>query len=96
MRYTEPDQPDPAARRITEAIAQTISNGELDNEDVTAGMPGAWVLVGVWHDAEGEERTAFLAPDDQSLHITLGLLDSGQTVYREQMRRWILGHGNSE
>ena len=85
---------DPTSQRITEALAQAIQQGELSDDACTAGMPGSWVLVGVWHDQEGDERTAFLAPDDQSLHITLGLLDSGQTVYREQMRRWVLGSGD--
>lgn len=81
---------DPTAERLTEALAQAIQHGELGNEDSRAGMPGAWVLVGVWHDTDGDERSAFLAPDGQSLHTTLGLLDAGQTVYREQMRRWVL------
>ena len=88
------DVSDPTSERITDALAQAIQHGELADDGASSGMPGAWVMVGVWHDEHGEERTAFLAPDDQSLHTTLGLLDAGQAVYREQMRRWVLGDGD--
>lgn len=82
---------DPTIERITEALAQAIHRGELSNDGTSVGMPGAWVLVGVWHDTDGDERTAILAADGQPLHATLGLLDMGQTVYRAEMRRWVLG-----
>ncbi len=85
---------DAAAQRITDALAHAIHHGELADDGTTTGMPGAWVLIGMWHDAEGEERSAFLSPDDQPLHVTLGLLDAGQTVHREEMRRWVLGDGS--
>jgi hypothetical protein len=80
---------DPTASRITTTLAESIRAGELG--DTTVGMPGAWVLVGVYHDAEGDERAMFLTPDGQPLRETLGLLDSGQTVWREQLARWVLG-----
>ena len=80
---------DPAAGRITAALADGIRAGECG--DTTVGMPGGWALVAVYHDGDGDERVLMLAPDDQSLHVTLGLLDAGQTVWREQMRRWVLG-----
>lgn len=78
------------SRRITAAIADAIKAGELG--DTTVGMPGAWVLVGCYHDGDGEERAVFQVPDKQPLRETLGLLDTGQTVYREAMRRWVLGN----
>jgi hypothetical protein len=82
-----------AADRVTEALAEAIRGGELADDGATTGMPGAWVLVGIWHDDQGGGRTAFLSPDSQPLHVTLGLLDAGQTVHRESMRRWVLGEG---
>lgn len=82
---------DAAEQRITQAFAEAIRHGELADDGTDTGMPGAWVLVGMWHDQNGEERTAFLSADGQSLHVTLGLLDAGQAVHREEMRRWVIG-----
>lgn len=76
------------ADRITAAIADAIRAGELG--DGVVGMPGSWVLVGVFHDEDGDERAIFESPGGQPLRETLGLLDSGQTVWREAMRRWVL------
>lgn len=79
---------DPAAERVTAALTEAIRAGELG--DGTVGMVGSWILVGVYHDGD-DERSVYLCPDDQRLHETLGLLDAGQVVYREAMRRWVLG-----
>jgi hypothetical protein len=84
---------DPTVERITEALAAAIREGELADDGAKTGMPGAWVIVGLWHDADGAERTLFLGPDDQSVHTTLGLLDAGQVVYREQLRQWVFDGG---
>jgi hypothetical protein len=54
-------------------------------------MVGAWILVGVYTDADGDQRSAYLCPTGQRLHETLGLVDAGQVVYREALRRWVLG-----
>ncbi|MEU7978233.1 hypothetical protein AB0B63_06845 [Micromonospora sp. NPDC049081] len=80
---------DPTAERITSAISEAIRHGELGNTNT--GMPAGWVLVANYHDEDGDIRTAFLTADGQRLHETLGLLDTGQTVWREQLRRWVLG-----
>ncbi len=76
--------------RITAALTDAIRAGELG--DTTVGMPGAWVLIGCYHDADGDERAVFLTSEKQPLRETLGLLDAGQTVYREAMRRWVLSN----
>lgn len=78
-----------ATRRVTAAVADAIQAGELG--DTTTGMPGAWVLIGVYHDGDGDERNYWLTSEGQPLRETLGLLDAGQTVYREAMRQWVLG-----
>ncbi len=44
--------------RITAALADAIKAGELG--DTTVGMPGAWVLVGCYHDGDGDERAVSL------------------------------------
>lgn len=80
------------ADRITAAIGEAITAGEMATDGTVTGMPGAWVLVGSWHDQDGEDRSIFLSPPDQPLVMTLGLLESGQTVHREMMRRWVLGY----
>jgi hypothetical protein len=79
---------DPGADRITAALADAIRAGELG--DTTTGMPAGWVLIGNYHDEDGDVRMAFLTADGQRLHETLGLLDSGQTIWREQLRQWVL------
>jgi len=79
---------DPAADRVTATIADAIRAGELGN--TTTGMPAGWVLVASYHDEDGDVRLSFLTADGQRLHETLGLLDSGQTLWREQLRQWVL------
>lgn len=78
---------DPTAERITTALAESIRAGELG--DSTVGMVGAWTLIGVYHDGEGDERCMFLTPDAQPLRETLGLLSVGQAVWQEELRRWV-------
>lgn len=75
------------SERITAAIGEAIRNGEAG--DTTVGMPGAWTLVGVYHDGDGEERTLVVAPDDQSYHVTLGLLSIAGIVWRENVKEWL-------
>lgn len=89
---TNPDGEDAAVARITAALADSIRAG--DAGDTTVGMPGAWCLVGTYTGDDGSERTMFLSPDNQSLHITLGLLAAGQEVWGEAMRRWVLGNSD--
>ena len=83
---------DPAAERITAALAEAIRAGEIG--DTTTGMPAGWVIVANYHDADGDTRSIFLTATDQRLHETLGLLDTGQTVWREQLSRWVLDPDN--
>lgn len=85
---------DPTAERVTVALAEAIPAGEVG--DTTVGMPGDWLLVATYTDGDGGERTVFLTPDDQSLHVTLGLLHAGREVWGEAMRRWVLGTGDGE
>lgn len=85
---TNPDGEDAAVARITAAFADAIRAGDVG--DTNVGMPGAWALVGTYTDGDGSERTVFLSPDGQSLHITLGLLAAGREVWGEAMRRWVL------
>jgi hypothetical protein len=80
---------DAASDRITKTIAEAISAGELG--DTTVGMPGGWVLVGTYHDDEGELRTVLLTNNGARTHETLGLLALGQTAWQEAARRWIVG-----
>lgn len=79
---------DLAAARVTSAIADAIRAGELGN--TTTGMPAGWVLIASYHDEDGDVRLSFLTANEQRLHETLGLLDSGQTIWREQLRQWVL------
>ena len=81
--------PDPASDRITAAFAQAIHGGELGSGEV--GMPGHWVLIGTYHDQDGDVRTCFLTSSGARLQETLGLLALGQTVWQEEARRWVLG-----
>jgi hypothetical protein len=85
---------DPTADRITAALSESIRAGELG--DVTAGMPAGWVLVGTYHDEDGDLRTFFLTNDGARQHETLGLLAMGQTVWQEEARRWVLGQRDDE
>lgn len=87
-----PDGEDATAARITTAFADAIRAGEVG--DTTIGMPGAWAMVGTYNDADGATRTVFLTPNDQAVHITLGLLAAGREVWGEAMRRWILGNND--
>jgi hypothetical protein len=80
---------DAASDRITAAIGDAIRSGELG--EVGAGMPGGWVMVGTYHDAEGETRTYFLTSNDAKQHETLGLLALGQAVWHAEAQRWALG-----
>lgn len=77
------------ADRITAALGEAIRAGEMSTDGTVTGMVGSWVMVGLWHDADGRERTVFLTPTRQPLVMTLGLLEAGQTVHRETMRRWV-------
>ncbi len=79
---------DPAAERITATLADAIRAGELG--DTQTGMPAGWVLIASYHDEDGDTRLSFLTAAGQRLHETLGLLDSGQTIWREQLRQWVL------
>ena len=85
---------DPAAARITDALSASIRAGEMGDTEV--GMVGAWVLVGMFHDGDGDQRSTFLCPDDQRLHETLGLLEAGRAVYGDAMRRWVLGNNRED
>ena len=80
---------DAASDRITAAIAEAIRAGELG--DTTAGMPGGWVMVGTYHDADGDLRTCLLTNSGARLHETLGLLALGQTAWQAEAQRWALG-----
>ncbi|MFI6819735.1 hypothetical protein ACIBJE_02135 [Micromonospora sp. NPDC050187] len=80
---------DAASDRITAAIGDAIRAGELG--DTTTGMPAGWVLVGTYHDAEGELRTYFLTNNEAKQHETLGLIALGQTVWQAEAQRWALG-----
>jgi hypothetical protein len=55
--------PDPdgdgAVDRITQAIADSITAGDLGED--TNGMPNQWVLVSTYYDSEGELCTTLLA-----------------------------------
>jgi hypothetical protein len=82
---TAPDNA--AADRITTAIAAAIQAVELGETGV--GMVGSWVLIGSYADGDGDDRIVLLTATDQGLRETLGLLDTGQIAYREQMRRWV-------
>lgn len=83
------EDPDPVADRITAAIAESIRAGDLG--DCNAGMPAGWVLIGTYHDEDGDLRTYFITSDGARQHETLGLLALAQTVYQEEARRWVLG-----
>lgn len=76
---------DPTAARVHRALAESLQAGEFDG---IQGVPGAWALVGVFYDQNGRERAILLTPDKQPLHMTLGLVNYGDTVWREQVRRW--------
>lgn len=80
---------DSAAARITAAIGDAIRAGEAG--DTRAGMPAGFVMVANYHDEDGETRTLFLTADGQLLHETLGFLDMGQTVWREEAIAWARG-----
>lgn len=44
-------------------------------------MPGGWVLVGTYHDEDGDLRTVLLTNNGARQHETLGLLALGQAVW---------------
>lgn len=81
---------DAISQRVTAAISDAIRAGEA-GDDVTAGMPGSFVLVANYHDQDGDARTLFLTSDGQLLHETLGLLDMGQAVWRSEAASWARG-----
>ena len=78
-----------ASRKITEAVAQAIKDGDLSDE--AEGMPGSWVFVGSWIDGNGENRTAFLTSQGSRRYEILGLLSVGTVAWEDDARRWVRG-----
>lgn len=83
------DDRDPVAERVNAAISDSIRAGDMG--DCRVGMPADWVLIGTYHDDEGDLRTYFITNDGSRSHETMGLLALGQTVWQEEARRWVLG-----
>lgn len=80
---------DAARERITGAIADAIRAGELG--ETTTGMPAGWVMVGLYHDEDGDLRTYLMTSSGAHLHETLGLLAMGRAAWEPAAQRWIDG-----
>lgn len=84
--------PDAAADRITAALGDAIRAGELG--ECEAGMPAGWVMIGNYHDDQGELRSYLLTSPGSHLHETLGLLALGQAAWSAEAARWM--HGDDD
>lgn len=78
---------DEAADRVTAALAEALTAGELG--ECERGMPYHWVLIGTFLDEEGDTRTVFLSNEGARVHETLGLLALGTEAVKVQAERWI-------
>lgn len=81
--------PDPTVARIESAILDSIRAGEF-GRDITAGMLNSWVIIGAYTDQSGTERQLLLTANRQPLHITVGLIKTGDVMWSEGLRRWLL------
>lgn len=80
---------DAAARRLNTAFAEAIAGGDMGSD--TAGMPNHWVFIGTYYDSGGEQQTAVLSDHGAGSHEALALLAVGDMVWREELRRWVIG-----